>query len=153
MYIDRTEADWTHRAIFRAFSGRLPGQPYHTSKHLLSRCLNVQLPYNWMNAVWVNIPSMCLLVCEDSSQRPGWTALMLPVVAEPLTSPTVDILWSRCCSTWPFMCTENTSCSELMPTRCRLTVLWAQMSTSGEKCLLFIHMGACLSVCVFLCMY
>jgi hypothetical protein len=60
----------------------------------------------------------------------------------------VDILWPRCCSTWPFMCTENTSCSELMPTRCRLTVLWAQMSTSGEKLYWLIWVHPCLSVCI-----
>jgi len=67
------------------------------------------------------IPSTCPMVCEESSQRPVWSATMLAVAVEPLMRPTDDTLCWFCCSTWPFMCTENISGSELIPSRCRLT--------------------------------
>lgn len=76
---------------------------------------------------------MCFIICEDSSQRPVWTATMLMVVEEPLIRPTEDILCPFCCSTCPFICTENTSGSELMPTRCRLTGAYVHILTSKMK--------------------
>lgn len=68
-----------------------------------------------------HLPSMCLTVCEESSQRPVWTATMLAVMEEPVMSPTDDTLCPACSSTCPFICTENTSGSEFIPTRCTLT--------------------------------
>lgn len=91
----------------------------------------------------LTVPSMCLMVCEESSQRPVWRATMLAVVEEPLIRPTDDILCPVCCSTCPFICTENTSGSELIPNRCRLTEAWAHTLTSGQK------RGNCWSLGVF----
>lgn len=79
------------------------------------------------------LPSMCLTVCEESSQRPAWRATMPAVAVEPLMRPTEDTLCPVCRSTWPFMCTENTSGSELIPTRCRLTEAKAHTLTSGQR--------------------
>lgn len=76
---------------------------------------------------------MCFMVCDESSQRPVWSPTMLAVAVEPLIRPTDDTLWPVCCSTWPFMCTENTSGSELIATRCRLTEAWAHILMSGIR--------------------
>lgn len=58
---------------------------------------------------------------------------MLAVMEEPLMSPTDDTLCPVCSSTCPFICTENTSGSELIPTRCSLTEAYAHMLMSGRK--------------------
>lgn len=97
----------------------------------------------FISCVEKHLLSMCLMVCEESSQRPLWRATMVAVVEEPLIRPTDDTLCPLCCSTCPFICTENTSGSELIPTRCRLTEAWAHRLTSGKKG------GDCWSVCVF----
>lgn len=72
-------------------------------------------------------------MCEERSQRPVLTAVMLALVAVPAIRPTEDTRWSACCRTCPLICTENSSGSELMPTRCRLTEVWAQTVRPGGK--------------------
>lgn len=51
----------------------------------------------------VSLPSMCLTVCEEISQRPVWRATMLAVAVELLIRPTEETLCPFCWSTWPFM--------------------------------------------------
>lgn len=83
--------------------------------------------------VQVYPPSLCLKVWEESSQRPAWGATRLAVAQEPLMSPTDDTLWPLWVRTWPFMWTENTSGSELIPTRWRLTEAWAHRLISWKE--------------------
>lgn len=79
------------------------------------------------------LPLICLIVCEESSHLPVWRATMLAVAEDPLISPTEDTLCPMCRSTCPFICTENTSGSELIPNRCRLTEACAHTLTSEKK--------------------
>lgn len=78
-------------------------------------------------------PWTCVLVRDDSSQRPVWTATMPAVAVDPLIRPNEDTLWSLCSSTWPFTCSEKTSGCELMAIRWRLTAALAQTLMSGGK--------------------
>lgn len=79
-----------------------------------------------------DLPSKCLLMWEERSQRPGKTATISALVAVPLKMPIEDTLCPLCCRTWPLKCTEKSSGSELIPTKCHVILECAHTLRSGE---------------------
>lgn len=59
-------------------------------------------------------------------------ATISALVAVPLIMPTEDTLCPLCCRTWPLKCTEKSSGSELIPTKCQVTLECAHTLRSGE---------------------